>query len=205
MELGDGGKKVSANTRPSVRPTMTKRNMRSFFHEPFLPLPPLSPCHNTKWKVYNAFPSAADPNVINVVTLSRPFAPSFLACSIPLAHNDEGRQTLFARASFIPVSRARGPLCPLRDDGALSPTHPSTRRDVARHRSCELSQIVASVNHAFDLPSRPPSASSLLRRRSSYLAAASAPPTLIRSPSLSLMFGLGLLWRFSSLRHHASE
>ena len=179
---------MSANTRPSVRPTDDDKEKYALIF-PRAVSPPLSSVATIQnGKCTTPFPPLRDPNVINVVTLSRPFAPSFLACSIPLslipsvAHNDEGRQTLFARAPFIPVSRARGPLCPLRDDGALSPTHPSTRGDVARRRSCELSQIVASVNHAFDLPSRPPSASSLLRRRSSYLAAASAPPTLIRSP-----------------------
>ena len=188
---------MSANTRPSVRPTDDdKEKYALIFPRAVSPLPPLSPQYKMESvQRLSLRRRPRDPNVINVVTLSRPFAPSFLACSIPLSlippshiMMKEGKHFL-PELPLSPCHGRVGPLCPLRDDGALSPTHPSTRRDVARRRSCELSQIVASVNHAFDLPSRPlHPASSLLRRRSSYLAAASAPPTLIRSPSLPLPY-----------------
>ena len=201
---------MSANTRPPNRPTMTKRNMRSFFPEPFLPLPLSSGGrHNTKWKVYNAFLAdrASDPRC-NKRRHSFSPVPSFLACSISLSLSlahiimKEGKHfLLLARSLQLPLSPCRGRVVGLFVPSPGKLCHSTREAFVAS--SCQLSQIVASVNHAFDLPFLPRRpAGLLLRRRSSYLSA-SAPPTLIRSPFSSLRdvwFGA-----FVVVHHHVGE
>ena len=186
---------------------MTKRNMRSFFPEPFLPLPLSSRRHNTKWKVYNATPflpaTATDPRC-NKRRHSFSAVPSFLACSISLppslplfAHNNEGRQTLFApRSSFLYPRVADAWWASLSPPLANYVTPPERRLlpAVASFPKLLPLSIMHSICHS-SLAGRPAYYCVAGRHISRHLPH----PPLSDPPSLLFaMFGLGLLWWFTT-------
>ena len=148
--------------------------------------------------------------IINVVTLSRPFAPSLLACSIPLSLIPPSHIMMKEGKHFLPelpLSPCHGRVGPFVPSAMTELCHPHT------HPPEEMLPAIAvasfpkllplSIMHSICHPVLPPLPHYSVAGR--HISRRHLPHPPLSDPPLSLMFGLGLLWRFSSLRHHASE
>ena len=183
---------------------MTKRNMRSFSPEPFLlPFPHSVVVKAPQYKMESVQRLSrrrptATPDVINVVTLSRPFLHAPFP-SLPPSHiiMKEGKHFLpLAPASFIPVSRSSrtrgGPLCPLPWQTMSLNQRGVCCQQLPAFPNCCLCQSCIR----FAIPPSP--AGRLITASPVVISLGICPTHPYPTPLLFSMFGLGLLWWFTT-------